>query len=197
MQSHSRSTYLKSIYPEITDDAAIKAEQNIGSALETLAKEEKLIKSFNEENLKSLYKIEMINPVYFPGLSITAAYTMLTLHKANPTLSVELLLTTTDGLARRGRPWESLAAFSRIAAACPKQVNEDLLSYLLNTDSDILEICSHQIEQESKEKMSGVIGIQSRLYLSQEVDVRDIIYNKINWALNSRNHFMRSLSGLV
>lgn len=149
----------------------LKVENKIAEALDILDKESRFLYQFSEENLESLYKIEMINPAYFPGLSGATAATILNLHIANPSLKISLLIEISDNLARRRRPWESLNAFSRIATSCPQQMTEEMLFYLSKVNSDILEICSHDVKRQSEK------GI-----LLGEPSVKKIVEETIRWA---------------
>ena len=170
MKSDEAVKYIKSKNPSMPSDV----EKRLTDAINVIDEEKGFLDSFSEENLNSLYKIEMINTGYFPGLSIAAAKTMVALHSANPKLPVSLLLSTAENLAGRGRPWESLGAFSRIAKSCPKQINEDMLTYLSKVNSNILEICGHQIEEETdkaRKAKSGVIGILSSFLSGPAVEV--------------------------
>ena len=136
-------------------------ENNLTDALKKIDEEKDFLESFTEENLNKLYEIEMISTTYFQGLSITAAKTMVALHKANSKLSATVLLNTTDSLASRSRPWESLHAFSKIAESCPTQINEEMLTYLLKIKSDFLEVTSHDIKEATdkfKKEKAGAIG---------------------------------------
>jgi hypothetical protein len=130
----------------------------------------------------------MIDTSYFPGLSRAAAMTMMSLHAANSELSVTLLLETTDRLARRSRPWESLNAYSKIAKACPKQINEEMLTWLSKVNCDNLEIASITIADQtkkSKNENSGVIGMLSSFLSAQPAEVN--IKHTINSMIHHNN----------
>ena len=117
----------------------------------------------------------MINPSYFPGLSGAAASTLCALHTANPELEISFLLDVLHNLASRPRPWESLNAFTKIAVSCPKQITADNITYLEGVKPNTLEICSHEIEDKTKQAstFASRLPVLSHFFKPAEVNVRN------------------------
>lgn len=161
MQLDYAISYIETNYPTLKD----KDKQNLLKALTVL---EHLLCKFEDTNLDKLYQIEMINPDYFPGLSTASAKTLCDLNTANPQLEMSFLLEVVGKLALRGRPWESLGAFSRVAQSCPKQITQENINYLQGIPSLVLEVWSYDFEKK----------MRHNFFKTAEVDIPKEVRNK-------------------
>ncbi len=190
--------YIKSKYPTMPSNI----EQRIIAALTIIDEVKEFLGMFNAEDLDILYKIEMINPSYFPGLSESAAKTILALHNANPALPVSLLLDTTRECSLRNRPWESLRAFSRIARSDSKQINKENITNLINLNSDLFEIKSFDIQKQAELKAQPILcellfendrffkkAIDKVNYVAK-IEMLEMTYNKNNKKIPNKIHFI-------
>ncbi|WP_454783589.1 hypothetical protein [Legionella sp. WA2022007384] len=132
-----------------------KNRTNVFGALENLSS---ILDKFTPEQIEQIYQIEKIDPVYFPGLSKAASNTILNLHQGNPNLSLDFIITTVSKLASRGRPWESLNAFSSFGKHCRSELSEVNINYLMKVNSDILEIVGSTIRNDMSEKEQSISG---------------------------------------
>lgn len=137
---------------QIMDNHPTMAEKTKTIVFEALDNLASIIGVFEPQNIEKIYQIEQINPSYFPGLSTAASKTILELRQGNPNLSLDFILDTVDALARRGRPWESLRAFSTFGKYCRAEISQENIEYLMNTNSNIIEIIGSTINTEMSEK---------------------------------------------
>jgi hypothetical protein len=134
---------------------AEKTKTILFEALDNLAS---IIGVFEPQHIENIYQIEQINPCYFPGLSKAASNTMLELCQGNPDLSLDFILDTVYKLASRGRPWESLKAFSTFAKHCRAEMSQENIEYLMKANSNIIEIIGSDIKTEISEKEKTLMG---------------------------------------
>lgn len=139
-------------HPEAKEE---KTRTNVFGALESLLS---ILDEFNSEQLEKIYQIEKIDPVYFPGLSKAASSTILNLRQGNPNLALDFILNTVTKLAQRGRPWESLSAFSSFGKHCRAELSEKNINYLMKVNSNVLEIVGSTIRNEMSEKEKSLLG---------------------------------------
>jgi hypothetical protein len=139
-------------HPEAKEE---KNRTNVFGALENLSS---ILDEFNPEQIEKIYQIEKIDPIYFPGLSKAASNTILNLHQGNPNLSLDFIISTVSKLARRGRPWESLSAFSTFGKHCRSELSEVNINYLMKVNSNILEIVGSTIRNDMNEMEKTLSG---------------------------------------
>jgi hypothetical protein len=114
-----------------------KLEQKVLEALEVLLG---ILEEFESKHIDKIIEIEKTNPAYFPGLSIAAARTIIALREGSKSLPLDTILETVETLTARGRPWESLRAFTAIGNYCRSAITEENIQYLRTVNSDFIEI---------------------------------------------------------
>ena len=139
-------------HPEVKEE---KIRTHVFGALENLSS---ILDEFNSNQIEKIYQIEKTDPVYFPGLSKAASKTILDLRQGNPCLSLDFILSTVSELAQRGRPWESLSAFSSFGKHCRAELSEENINYLMKVNSSVLEIVGSTIKNHMSEMEKTVSG---------------------------------------